>query len=120
MKQIGAYITEKLHLRKDNDTLCTSDMKKFIDGFDDEDKRTIVHLIKKCLSELKQYEDWEDHWCYITKPEQDSDSKLKYLWSSNPDNDHCNIGDKTVFGNTILFIVKKGDEIPLIYKNLSK
>ena len=119
MTSIDTYITEKLHLRRENDTLCISDMKKFIDGFDDEDKKTIVHLIKRCIKELEQYADWEDHWCYITQPIQDSYTKLKYLYSSNPDNDHRNIGDKTVFGNTILFIVKKGDKLPTIYKNLS-
>jgi len=120
MKTIDTYITEKLHLTKDNDILCTSDMKKFIDGFDDEDKIKIVHLIKKCLNELKTYDDWEDHWCYIIKPKKVTDYTLKYMWSSNPDNDHYNIGDETTLGSTILFIVKKGDEIPLIYKNLSK
>ena len=116
MRQIDTYITEKLHLRKENDTLCTSDMKKFIDGFDDEDKKTIVHLIKKCLKELEGYEDWEDHWCYVVQP----NINVKYYrWSSNQDNYHYKIGDKTVFDSTVIFIVKKGDEIPLLYKDLA-
>lgn len=113
MNNLKEYITEKFKISKDIN--YKSDIEKFIDSFDDKDKITIVHLIEKCLNELKQYEDWEDHWCYITKSK---DHTKIYLWSSNPDNEHYNIGDKTEFGNAVLFIVKKGDELPDKYENI--
>ena len=114
MKSLNLYITEKFRISK-NINIEYSDIEKFIDSFDDEDKKEIVYLIKLCLDELKQYNDWEDHWCYITKPKNDAQ---KYLWLSNKNNYHYNIGDKTILGSTILFIVKKGDELPDKYENI--
>ena len=119
MTSIDTYITEKLHLRKDNDSLCKNSMEAFIDSFDDdEDKKEIVHLIKRCLHEIvyKNYDN--NHWCYITKPKNE-EYDIKYMWSSNDDNIHFNVGDKTQTSSTVLFIVKKGDEIPSKYKDLS-
>ena len=113
MISIDTYILEKLHLRKG-----ANNMQTFIDGFDDKDKREIVSLIKNCIDELKRYDVSEDHWCYIIKP-KNKNAIHKYMWDSNRNNDHYNIGDDDGNDTTVLFIVKKGDEIPPIYKNLA-
>ena len=114
MNNLSQYIVEKFKISKN----YKSDMEKFIDSFDDEDKKEIVHLIKRCLHEIvyKNYDN--NHWCYITKPKNE-EYDIKYMWSSNDDNIHFNVGEKTQRGSTVLFIVKKGDEIPPKYKDLS-
>ena len=118
MRKIDVYITEKLHLRKDNDSLCKNNMEAFIDSFDDEDKKEIVHLIKCCLKEIKYKNHDDNHWCYVVKP-KNVIYDIKYQWSSNNDNIHFNVGEKTQGGSTVLFIVKKGDEIPPKYIDLA-
>lgn len=113
MKNLNLYITEKFKISKN--IKYKNDIETFIDSFDDEeDKKEIIHLIKKCFDELKNYCDKDNHLCYVVKPREGHE--FKYMWSSNPQNIEYEIGDRTGSGSKVLFVVKKGDELPDKYE----
>lgn len=114
MKTLNSYIIEKFKISKDIE--YKNDMENFIDSFDDEeDKKEIVHLIKCCLHEI-QYKNYDDsHWCYVVKP-KNVIYDVKYQWSSNKSNIKYEIGDTTDTSSKVLFVVKKGDELPYKYE----
>ena len=123
MKNINKYILEKLKIDKDID-INTDDMEEFIESFkgncfNGDTKKLIINLLIKCTIELEHYTYEDDHWCYIVEDDIYGSSNgyrgKDYSYSSNEDNEHLKIGDKTKYGGKVIFIVKKGDEVPKKY-----
>ena len=115
MKRLNSYITEKLHLRGDNDSLVTAEqeLESFIDRFTGHDKVEVIEMCKNCIEELKKYSEEDDHWCYVVKP--NIKRAFNYMWSSNPGNKHVRIGDE-IDSTTVLFIMKKHHKLPKKYE----
>ena len=108
MRTISNYISEKLHLKKDNDSLNANGIEMFIDSFDVKVRPRVISLVKMCLHELTRHTQEENHECYITRNEC-------LCWSINKANEHLNVGDKTRHGGTVLYVFKKGDTLPKKY-----
>ena len=114
MKQIGIYITEKLHLKKDNDALLSNELEAFIESFKGNLKDKIIRLMKMCIHELSKDKVTDKCLCYIVKHEDEGPEYDKYKWAYRPDK-QFNVGDKTEAGSTILYVFRKGDKIPKRY-----
>lgn len=116
MKNINNYIQEKLIIDKDT---SIDDMEKFIESFNGDTQKIIIDLLIRCINKLEHYTYEDNHWCYIVEDEMFLRStgyrSKDYSYSSNEDNEYLKVGEKTKHGGKVIFIVKKGDEVPKKY-----
>ena len=114
MTNIDTYITEKLHLKKDNDSLVSNELEAFIESFKGDLKDKIIRLMKMCIHELSKAKATDKCLTYIVKNENEHTEYDKYKWAYRNDK-QFNVGDKTEAGSTILYVFRKGDKIPKRY-----
>ena len=135
MKQIDIYITEKLHLKKDNKDLVNGgDIKDFIESFKDEQTRNyILYLIARSIEVMRRGYIYTidqkisaDHKCYIVEEisgnHDNDDVQDKYAWDGNERKDEYEVGDiqKPRYSSLrwiVLFVVTKDTKIPAEYIN---
>ena len=116
MKELNKYIFEKLKINENFNDI--DNIEEFIESFKGTTQKLIINLLIKCTIELEKHTYKEDHWCYILEEEINLSSNgyrgKNYSYSLNKDNTHLDIGEK-YHDDKIIFIVKKGDEIPQKY-----
>jgi len=131
MNSLEQYISEKLHLNKNNKELISvDDPTEFIESFKDQDEREwIVKLLSNCVKhvartmKLKNLDDFE---CYVYDYAEEKDKKYRFIdrygWRENQDGEHHKAGDILTVGTfnpykiEILYVVTKDTIIPEKYK----
>lgn len=111
MKAIDTYVLEKLHLNKSNKNIRSiSSIEEFIESYEGSDKKIIASLTLMAVNHLSTYAEY--HECYVVKSNNSRDTTKPYKWSSNIKCEELNIGDTTIKGSTVLYVVKTGDTFP--------
>ena len=117
MKNINNYIIEKFKIDKDFNDI--DNIEEFIESFTGNTKKLIISLLIKCTNELEHYTYEDNHWCYIVGDDiylsSNGYRSANYGFALNRDNEHLKLGEKTKYGGEVIFIVKKGDEVPKKY-----
>ena len=136
MNSLEQYISEKLHLNKDNKNLVPKDIDagEFIESFPTKAERSfITRLIGYCTKhvDLAIKRGKSEHECYVIEYIKDTDKQSgiltsllnKYGWSDNKRNEKHKVGDVIEYssgiGTTkykIIYVVTKNTIIPDKYR----